>query len=63
MKSVLITGCSSDFGMLDAVTLAKNGFRVFATLRPRPKVRYLVGTDAKLQTVLRSVGGSASPLG
>jgi NAD(P)-dependent dehydrogenase (short-subunit alcohol dehydrogenase family) len=33
MKSVLITGCSSGFGLKAAVTLAKNGFRVFATMR------------------------------
>jgi len=33
MKSVLITGCSGGFGMLAAVTLAKNGFRVFASMR------------------------------
>ena len=33
MKSVLITGCSSGFGMLAAATLAKNGFRVFASMR------------------------------
>jgi NAD(P)-dependent dehydrogenase (short-subunit alcohol dehydrogenase family) len=33
MQSVLITGCSSGFGLLTAVTAAKNGFRVFATMR------------------------------
>jgi NAD(P)-dependent dehydrogenase (short-subunit alcohol dehydrogenase family) len=33
MKSVLITGCSSGLGLTTAVTLAKNGFRVFATVR------------------------------
>lgn len=33
MKSVLITGCSSGLGLTTAVTLARNGFRVFATVR------------------------------
>lgn len=37
MKTVLITGCSSGFGLLSAVTLAKNGFRVFATVRSLEK--------------------------
>lgn len=33
MKTVLITGTSSGLGLATAVTLAKNGFRVFATVR------------------------------
>lgn len=37
MKSVLITGCSSGLGLATAVTLAKNGFRVFATVRTLDK--------------------------
>jgi NAD(P)-dependent dehydrogenase (short-subunit alcohol dehydrogenase family) len=37
MKSVLITGCSSGLGLTTAVTLAKNGFRVFATVRSLDK--------------------------
>ena len=32
-KSVLITGCSSGFGLLSAIELAKRGHRVFATMR------------------------------
>lgn len=37
MKSVLITGCSSGLGLKTAVTLARNGFRVFATVRSLDK--------------------------
>ena len=33
MPSVLITGCSSGFGELAALTFARNGWRVFATMR------------------------------
>lgn len=33
MKTALITGCSSGFGLLTATTLAKSGFRTFATMR------------------------------
>jgi NAD(P)-dependent dehydrogenase (short-subunit alcohol dehydrogenase family) len=33
MQTVVITGCSSGFGLKIAVTLARNGFRVFATMR------------------------------
>ena len=38
-KSVLITGCSSGFGRLSAELLARQGARVFATMRnlPRPE--------------------------
>jgi NAD(P)-dependent dehydrogenase (short-subunit alcohol dehydrogenase family) len=46
MKSVLITGCSSGFGLKAAVTFAKNGFRVFATMRNVSKRSAL---DAALQ--------------
>lgn len=33
MKVVLITGCSSGFGYLSALTFARNGWHVFATVR------------------------------
>ncbi|MSP63793.1 MAG: SDR family oxidoreductase [Myxococcales bacterium] len=33
MPTALITGCSSGFGLLTAVAMAKSGFRVYATLR------------------------------
>ncbi len=33
MANVLITGCSSGFGLLSAVTFAQRGHRVFATMR------------------------------
>jgi NAD(P)-dependent dehydrogenase (short-subunit alcohol dehydrogenase family) len=47
MKSVLISGCSSGFGMLTAATLAKSGFRVFATMRNLDKRGRLDETLAK----------------
>jgi NAD(P)-dependent dehydrogenase (short-subunit alcohol dehydrogenase family) len=42
-KSVLITGCSSGFGRLAAELLARQGARVFATMRalPRPEAEEL----------------------
>lgn len=42
-KSVLITGCSSGFGRLAAEMLARQGARVFATMRalPRPEAEQL----------------------
>lgn len=42
-KSVLITGCSSGFGRLAAEQLARQGARVFATMRalPRPEAEQL----------------------
>ena len=42
-KSVLITGCSSGFGRLAAELLARQGARVFATMRglPRPEAEDL----------------------
>jgi NAD(P)-dependent dehydrogenase (short-subunit alcohol dehydrogenase family) len=41
MAVVLITGCSSGFGMLSAVAFAKRGDRVFATMRNVEKARLL----------------------
>ncbi len=37
MANVLITGCSSGFGLLAAVTFAQQGHRVFATMRTPAK--------------------------
>lgn len=47
MQSVLITGCSSGFGLKTAVTLARNGFQVFASMRDPGKRGVL---DAALAT-------------
>jgi NAD(P)-dependent dehydrogenase (short-subunit alcohol dehydrogenase family) len=55
MKSVLITGCSSGFGMLAAVTAAKNGFRVFATMRN-------LGKRQRLDAALAKAGVTAEVL-
>ena len=55
MKSVLITGCSSGFGMLAAVTLAKNGFRVFASMRN-------LGKRGRLDEALAKAGAQAEVL-
>jgi NAD(P)-dependent dehydrogenase (short-subunit alcohol dehydrogenase family) len=47
-KSVLITGCSSGFGRLTAELLARQGARVFATMRalPRPEADELTALAA-----------------
>jgi len=55
MKTVVITGCSSGFGLKTAVTLAKNGFRVFATMRD-------LGKRAALDGALASAGAGAEIL-
>ncbi len=46
MRSVLITGTSTGFGLVIAVELAKAGWRVFATMRnlPRPEADALAQT-------------------
>lgn len=41
MKTALVTGASSGFGLLASVELAKQGFAVFATLRDVSKARAL----------------------
>ena len=52
MTTVLITGCSSGFGLLTAVELARRGDRVFATMRDPSRADALrkaladAGTDA-----------------
>ena len=40
-KRVLITGCSSGFGLLTAVEAAKAGFECIATMRNTAKAGYL----------------------
>lgn len=56
-KSVLITGCSSGFGRLAAELLARQGARVFATMRnlPRPEADELMALakaeDLKLHVI------------
>ena len=49
MKTALITGCSSGFGLLTAATLAKNGFRTFATMRD-------LGKRGRLDAALAGAG-------
>jgi NAD(P)-dependent dehydrogenase (short-subunit alcohol dehydrogenase family) len=55
MKIALVTGCSSGFGLKIAVTLAKNGFRVFATMRDP-------GKRAALDKALAAAGTKAEIL-
>jgi NAD(P)-dependent dehydrogenase (short-subunit alcohol dehydrogenase family) len=55
MKTVLITGCSSGFGLEAAVLLAKNGWRVFATMRDPAK-------RARLDAALAQAGAAAEVL-
>jgi NAD(P)-dependent dehydrogenase (short-subunit alcohol dehydrogenase family) len=54
-KTVLVTGCSSGFGMLAAVSLAKSGWRVFATMRDPAK-------RGRLDAALAQAGASAEVL-
>ena len=42
MKTTLITGCSSGFGMLTAIRLASSGYSVFATMRNLEKKENLL---------------------
>ncbi len=55
MKTVLVTGCSSGFGLKTAVTLAANEFRVFATMRD-------LGKRTALDTALAEAGAKADIL-
>jgi NAD(P)-dependent dehydrogenase (short-subunit alcohol dehydrogenase family) len=54
-KTVLVTGCSSGFGMLAAVSLAKSGWRVFATMRD-------VSKRGRLDAALAQAGATAEAL-
>lgn len=54
-KTALITGCSSGFGLLAAVELARAGFRVFASMRN-------LGRSGALETALASAGVTADLL-
>jgi NAD(P)-dependent dehydrogenase (short-subunit alcohol dehydrogenase family) len=55
MPSVLITGCSSGFGLKAAVTLARHGFQVFASMRD-------LGKRGPLDASLAAAGVSADIL-
>jgi NAD(P)-dependent dehydrogenase (short-subunit alcohol dehydrogenase family) len=55
MQSVLITGCSSGFGLKTAVTLARQGFQVFATMRD-------LGKRGALDAALAAAGAKADLL-
>jgi NAD(P)-dependent dehydrogenase (short-subunit alcohol dehydrogenase family) len=52
MATVLVTGCSSGFGLSSAVTLATRGWEVFATMRNLEKRERLdkAGADAGVST-------------
>ncbi|WP_086607498.1 SDR family oxidoreductase [Erythrobacter donghaensis] len=57
-KSVLITGCSSGFGRLTAEVLARQGARVFATMRnlPRPEADELTALASAESLDLHVIG-------
>lgn len=57
-KSVLITGCSSGFGRLAAELLARQGAKVFATMRgvPRPEALQLMEVAAQERLDLHLIG-------
>jgi NAD(P)-dependent dehydrogenase (short-subunit alcohol dehydrogenase family) len=57
-KSVLITGCSSGFGRLSAELLARQGAKVFATMRnlPRPEATSLLELSAKEKLDIHIIG-------
>ncbi len=64
MANVLITGCSSGFGLLSAVTFARSGHRVFATMRQPGKSAALDAAAAAagvdIEVVALDVGDPAS---
>ncbi|MAS40185.1 MAG: short-chain dehydrogenase/reductase, partial [Porticoccaceae bacterium] len=51
MRSVLITGTSTGIGLVTAVELAKQGWRVFATMRNLEK-------KGPLETALQTAGAA-----
>jgi len=57
-KSVLITGCSTGFGRLAAELLARQGAKVFATMRgiPRPEATELLAAAAKDKLDIHIIG-------
>jgi NAD(P)-dependent dehydrogenase (short-subunit alcohol dehydrogenase family) len=57
-KSVLITGCSSGFGRLTAELLARQGAKVFATMRgiPRPEALELMKIAAEGRLDIHIIG-------
>ena len=55
MKSVLITGASSGFGLLSTIEMARRGWRVFATMRDLEKKTHLDNEVQKLKTEARGV--------
>lgn len=59
MSSVLITGCSSGFGELAALTFARHGHRVFATMR-RPGSSALIDAHPSIEQLALDVGDETS---
>jgi NAD(P)-dependent dehydrogenase (short-subunit alcohol dehydrogenase family) len=55
MQTIIVTGCSSGFGLKIAVTLARDGFRVFATMRD-------LGKRGALEKALTEAGAKADIL-
>ena len=53
MANVLITGCSSGFGLLTALRFARHGDRVFATMRTPGKGDELRRTAAAEKRAMR----------
>ncbi len=59
MSTVLITGCSSGFGELAALTFARNGHRVFATMR-RPGSSAALDAEPAIEQLALDVCDEAS---